>query len=337
MTDTSVSIDSSTPSLASLHISGQENQNDSNWSLSANSSTISIGRSFTNDVILPFSWISRRHGMLQVDKDQHYSIIDLGSANGTFVNRQMIHAPTRLHSGDIITMGSTTLIFQQTELPTPSVDDTESFDDQTAIFLQKEIVSVLVCDIRNYTSLSETIGDKRISDLLQLWSRVVSKAVDDNNGRVDKFIGDAVMAVWSDGDGYGQATSALRAAAEIQYLTQALGKRFKEIDTPLCTWVALNTGKAILGNMGVNNNRDYTIIGDVVNLAFRFEELAPQINCDVVIGESSYRHLADGDQFFKPHTVTVRGKSERLHCYGCKFAGLYAFLSAESEKKRAVS
>ncbi len=337
MTEPSCNIDSLTSSLASLHISGQENQNDSNWSLSTNSSTISIGRSFTNDVILPFSWISRRHGMLQVDKDQHYSIIDLGSANGTFVNRQMIHAPTRLHSGDIITMGSTTLIFQQTELAVTAVDDTESFDDQTAIFLQKEIVSVLVCDIRNYTSLSETIGDKRISDLLQFWSRVVSKAVDDNNGRVDKFIGDAVMAVWSDGDGHDQTTSALRAAAEIQYLTQALGKRFKEITTPLYTWVALNTGKAILGNMGVNNNRDYTIIGDVVNLAFRFEELAPQINCDVVIGENSYRHLKGGDGFFNPHTVAVRGKSEQLHCYGCKFTDLYAFLSAASEKNSPVS
>ena len=312
----------------SLHISGQESRDDSSWSFSGNS-TISVGRSFSNDVILPYTWISRRHAMLQLGENNSCSIVDLGSSNGTFVNQQLIQGLTRLNSGDVIAMGSTILVFQQESEPVePEEDQQQDIDDQTVIFLQKEIVSVLVCDIRNYTNLSEEIGDKRISDLLKFWSKAVSDAVIDNGGRVDKFIGDAVMAVWSEGEGDRQVAGALRAAAEIQYMTKAIGKRLKEIKHPLQVWISLNTGQAILGNIGVSNNRDYTIVGDVVNVAFRLEEIASRLKRDLVIGETSYNYLKDASRFFTLYTVNLRGKADPLNCYGATFAQLYKLLAA---------
>ena len=318
----------SSASHVSLHISGQEGQEDSCWSFSGNT-TISIGRSFSNDVILPYTWVSRRHAMLQVGEDNCCSLIDLGSSNGTFVNQQHLHGLTILKSGDIITMGSTTLVFQQESEAGELVnDETQELDDQTVIFLQKETVSVLVCDIRSYTALSEDIGDSRISDLLTMWSKVVSGAVHDNGGRVDKFIGDAVMAVWGEEDGAQQVNGALRAAAEIQYLTGAIGKRMKGIERTLEVWVSLNTGQAILGNLGVSNNRDYTIVGDVVNVAFRLEEIASGLKRDIVIGERSYNSLKNGSNFFTPYTVNIRGKSEPLKCYGCNFEELYQLIAS---------
>ncbi len=308
-----------------LHIEGQGDQEESSWPLRGDS-TIGIGRSFTNDVILPDSSISRRHSMLQVDGDCNYTILDMGSANGTFVNRKMIQGPTLLHSGDTISLGSIKLIFQQDKQPLLNEEDTvEDAGEQTAIFLQKETVSVLICDIRGYTSLAEEIGDKQISSLLQLWSRAVSKVVEENGGRVDKFIGDAVMAVWSDQDGPRQTDCALRAAGEIQYLTNAVGKRLN-IQRSLQVWVSLNTGPGIQGNIGVSHNRDYTIVGDVVNVAFRLEEIASQLKSDVLVGENSFQHLTLPEEHFTPHTVTIRGKSEQFQCYGCSFAQLYRYL-----------
>jgi adenylate cyclase len=310
---------------ATLHISGQPEGDDSTWVLTADNT--SIGRGQGNDIILPYSWISRRHSMLQADERNTYTIIDVGSANGTLVNDKLIHTPTELSSGDTVSMGNTTLTFiQEEENIFPLRNNDEHLED-TVVFLQKKAVSILVCDIRGYTALSEQLGADQIGRLLQLWCKAVSKVVTDNGGQVDKFIGDAVMAVWSDGDGSTQVIRALIAADEMQRLTEELGSRFSEIKHPLRLWTALNSGEAVLGNIGVTSNRDYTIVGDTVNVAFRLEDQTSRLNSDVVIGEASYHHLPALQSPFRLHIVDIRGKSEPFKCYGCNSDELRRFVS----------
>ena len=310
---------------ATLNISNQAEGNDNKWVLAAD--TITIGRSLCNDIVLPYSWISRRHSMIQKDENNTCTIVDLGSTNGTLVNHKLIHFPATLSSGDIVTLGDTNLTFTQETEPDIPEQGCEFPPDETVVCLQRKIVCILVCDIRSYTALSEQLGVARIGELLQLWCKAMSDIVTKNGGEVDKFIGDAVLAVWKDGDSLSRVIQALTAADEMQRLTAELGNRFTEIQQPLRLWTALNTGEAVVGNIGVAGNRDYTIIGDAVNVAFRLEEQASRLNCDVVIGESCCHHLPEQTNVFRLYTVDIRGKSQPFRCYGCNYEELHRFIS----------
>ena len=299
--------------------------NDNRWTLAADK--ITIGRSQCNDIVLPYSWVSRQHAMIQRDENNTYTIIDLGSSNGTLVNHRLIHAPVKLATGDIVTMGNTDLIFtQETGCCTQEQSDRLP-DDETVVCLQLKSVCILVCDIRSYTALSEQLGAERIGELLRLWYKAMSDVVTEHGGEVDKFIGDAVLAVWSRENGQPQVLQALSAADKMQRLTEELGRRFTEIKEPLCLWTALNAGEAVVGNIGVASNRDYTIIGDAVNVAFRLEDQASHLHSDVVIGETVCRYLPEQTDTFHLYTVDIRGKKDPFRCYGCTYDELHRFVS----------
>lgn len=314
-----------TPQAATLHVFNSSEAREK-WVLAADN--IGIGRSLGNDIVLPYSWVSRRHAMIQKDENDTYTILDLGSANGTLLNHKLILAPVKLATGDIITMGNTELIFTQETAPDTLKHSAEFPVDETVVCLQQKRVCILVCDIRSYTALSEQLGVERIGELLRLWYKAMSDIVTENGGEVDKFIGDAVLAVWSGEDGQAQVVQALTAADKMQKQTAELGKYFPEIKEALCLWTALNTGDAVVGNIGVASNRDYTIIGDSVNVAFRLEEQASRLHSDVVIGETAYRYLPEPTATFHLYTIDIRGKKNPFRCYGCTYDALSRFISA---------
>jgi adenylate cyclase len=78
---------------------------------------------------------------------------------------------------------------------------------------------------------------------------------------------------------------------------------------------AVNSGEAVMGNIGVDGQRDFTIVGDVVNVAFRLQEITSRQKIDVILGEKTYRQLTDASPYFTPQTYTVRGKTESLPAY----------------------
>lgn len=299
------------------------------WPLSGKN-TFQIGRESTsNDITLPFSWVSRKHAMIQVEENGSHNLIDLGSANGTFVNGKRIYTPTTLHTDDIIKIGNTSLSFFQNEdvIPNTSIlqDDT---DDKTVAFVQKEIVTILICDIHDFTRLSEIIGDKGISNLLQHWTSKVADLVRKHDGIIDKFIGDAVMALWAGGEDLQHSIyQALTTALEIDALTQRLGKEIPNIPWPLRTGAALNTGEARMGNLGVDGQRDFTVVGDVVNVAFRLEEkTSKDAKLDVIMGPETASRIKNADQYFTTNEYSFKGKEETVKAYGCSFEGVEKYL-----------
>ncbi|MFZ5762057.1 MAG: FHA domain-containing protein [Thermodesulfobacteriota bacterium] len=298
------------------------------WDLRAKA-TYTIGREQGNDILLPFSWVSRRHAMIQVESNGRHNLIDLGSANGTMVNGRRVLTPTRLHPGDRIGIGKTVLLFAQSgeeEMTSPTVYG--AAEERTVAFVEKETVTILICDIHDYTKLSELLGDRKVSALLQSWTAGVSQIVGRHEGMVDKFIGDAVMALWSGGSGTAHAIrQALRTALAIAAFTHGLKKSYPELPWPLKIGAALNTGEAMVGNIGVNGKRDFTVVGDVVNVAFRLESRTnAEQGLDLIMGAEAAAHLADLAPHFTPHRFTVRGKSEPLETYGCSFKNLDAYL-----------
>ncbi len=292
--------------------------------------TYRIGRAAGNDLVLDNSWVSRQHAMLQIEENGTVNAIDLGSANGTLVNGHRIYNPTPLRSGDMIDIGGkSTLCFLQDYQVERTFSNDED-DEQTVAFTTKTKVTILICDIRKFTSLSEKIGDQKVSDIIKAWSQKANALVEAHHGRVDKFIGDAVMALWSDGESQSHTVHlALNCAAQIATMTTEVGAALRNLPWPLAIGAAVNSGEAVIGNVGVDGKRDHTVLGDAVNLAFRLEGLASSLGQDILIGADAAVLL---DQkllatFFTPCTHQVKGKSEPVLTYGCSFAQLRQYLA----------
>lgn len=302
------------------------------WNL-ADKNTFKLGRGPNNDIILPYSWISRKHTLIQRESGDIFQIIDLGSSNGTYLNNKKIHAPAILNNGDLITLGKTTIKFTQfLDNTAEEREEPEETLDMTVAYIQQEVVTILVCDIHDFTSLSETLGDKQISDLLQFWTKKIGAIIHKQDGLVDKFIGDAVMATWIGGDIGKGARNALRTALEISDVTKAMGEHIKQITMPLSIGAAVNTGQAMLGNMGVAGHRDSTVIGDVVNVAFRLESMTVRDKADIIIGEETARHLANSEEYFNRHSFALKGKTAKITALVGSFKQLQNYISAQKRQ-----
>jgi adenylate cyclase len=282
--------------------------------------TFRIGRHPENDFILQESWISRRHAMIQQEANQHYHIIDLGSANGTFVNGSRIVTPTPLHTGDIIALGKTEMIFNHQSAPKLKPASMQNLGDETIAFVNKQRVTILVCDIHRYTELSEAVGNEQISKLLLDWNKKATKIIRNYKGQVDKFIGDAVLAFWLQDDP-DHLEKVLAAAMDINKVTAELGLKL-HFPWPLTTGAAINTGTIMLGNLGADGSRDFTMVGDAVNVAFRLESQTEANSKEVILGPKTYEELKRHHDLFTPQPFILKGKNDTVQGYTTTFKKL---------------
>ena len=317
-----------TPAVSAyLDLLNSDGSNGRQWKL-AGKTTYRVGRDLTSDINLSFSWISRKHAMIQVEENGGHYLIDLGSANGTFVNGKRIYTPVNLKTGDLIKVGNTSLSFRQEGKIRQPAQACGDMDDNTVAFVQKKIVTILICDIHDYTRLSELLADNRISELLQFWSGKVNTLVRENEGVVDKFIGDAVMAVWAGAQSVEHSImQALKTAYQISVLTRRICLKIPDLPWELKVGAAVNTGEAMMGNIGVDGRRDFTVVGDMVNVAFRLESLTSQKDgLDLIMGSEAATYLTGLEQFFSIKEDAVKGRKEPVLSYGCSFSQLKGYL-----------
>lgn len=184
---------------------------------------------------------------------------------------------------------------------------------------QRKLVTVLFADVSGFTALAETLDHELVSSVINsLWSRV-DKAIQDHGGRIDKHIGDAVMAL------FGTPTAreddperAIRAALQIQTEIQAWKQEFnqsgameKSHSRNIQLRIGINTGPALLGIMGTIG--EYTAIGNTVNLANRLESAAPVGG--ILISHDTYRHVRGLFDVTVLDPITVKGKSAPIQVY----------------------
>jgi adenylate cyclase len=131
----------------------------------------------------------------------------------------------------------------------------------------KKDVSVLFSDVRKFSTIAEQLAPEEIVKLVNVYFNLQTQVIESHNGIVDKFMGDQIMAIFQ---GHDMADDALRAAVEIQRKIRLLNQeRQAEKKVVLEMGIGINNGPAVLGNMGSTNRMDYTVIGDVVNVASR--------------------------------------------------------------------
>lgn len=299
-----------------------------------------IGRSDDNNFVLPDRWISRNHAMLQCMENGEFYLIDLGSRNGSFVNGRRVSVPVTLHNGDLLTFGQTELQFYcPTPDLTPGDANSANMDSQdftaTATLHIRRLISVMVVDIRDFTIMTRQIDEKVLSEAIGTWFRRAGEIIGQHGSWVDKYIGDAVMAVWihgAKGVRSEEMIQILQSVSALAKMTSTLHEQFP-LPFPLRIGAGLNTGFAMVGNTGSGDRPDYTALGDTVNAAFRFESSTKQLGLDIALGETMYQYLeafGASEQFFKRYTVRMKGYETPITTHAGTFSDLDRFLKVHA-------
>ncbi|RBW62569.1 adenylate/guanylate cyclase domain-containing protein [Ruegeria sp. A3M17] len=175
-------------------------------------------------------------------------------------------------------------------------------------------ISVLFCDVTGFTGLSEKLGPK-IAQLMEPFFSAASTAIAHNGGTIDKFMGDAVMAFWgAPRKDANHAENACRAALDLVAAVDASGIEDDD-GTPLRVRIGLNSGEALVGNIGSEQRLNYTAIGDVVNVASRLEGANKDYGTLILIGPETRQQAAGTIVVRELDTLTVFGRVEELVVY----------------------
>ncbi len=175
---------------------------------------------------------------------------------------------------------------------------------------EKRICTFLFTDVRGFTNLSEKLKPEEVTDIMNKVLTVQVECIQAHGGMVDKFIGDACMAIFNaplDLDEHEQ-----RAVACARDMRTAIRMLQKELPEPIAIGIGVNTGEAIIGNMGSNTRFDYSAIGDAVNTAARLESATKEAGVDLLIGESTRKKVPDATFCKKMY---VKGKKKALKVY----------------------
>lgn len=297
-----------------------------------------LGRGSENDIPFADKCASRNHAMLQLVGESSYFLIDLGSRNGSFVNGRRVTIPVSLKNGDLITLGETNLEFHCSEITTtPDTESTQNDENTdaiaTAMLHRRQLITVLVVDIRDFTKLTQQMDEHILSEAIGTWFRRAGQIIDRHGSWVDKYIGDAVMTVWiheteknSDTVATQDMLKVYRALYELYEMSNNLNQEF-DLPFPLRVGAGINTGYAMVGQMGTSRHPDYTALGDTVNSAFRLESSTKQLGMDVAIGSVTYSHTPYAAVLlpFKQYSVELKGYSAPTITYAGTFGdlGLY--------------
>lgn len=183
---------------------------------------------------------------------------------------------------------------------------------------RKQEITVLFSDIRGFTSISEKLDAQKLADLLNNYLTEMTKIVFRNQGTLDKYIGDAVMAFWgAPFEDHGHAAKAGRAALEMLTKLAEMQKVWIRDGLPaLEIGVGLNTGVASVGNMGSHLRYGYTALGDAVNLASRLEGLNKEYGTRILLSEFAFRAARAPDFVFREvDVIRVKGKEQPVAIY----------------------
>jgi adenylate cyclase len=196
---------------------------------------------------------------------------------------------------------------------------------------QRKEISVLFSDIAGFTTISEKTPPETLALLLNKYLTRMTKLVFKFNGVLDKYIGDAVMAFWgapiSDPD---HAFKACETAMEMQREIQNVKQDWKEYaDADFGVRIGINSGEAVVGNMGSEMRFDYSLLGDTVNLGSRLEGINKEYGTKVMISEFTYEKVKGRVAVRLIDVVAVKGKERGVAIYELMGIGMGNFEQAE--------
>src|SRR2546421_2434497 len=235
----------------------------------------SIGRSPKSSIVLDSPKASRRHCIINLQNVGEFWLIDLGSSNGTFLNKRRVHQPVRLCDMDQITVGDSPFTFRQPEEITSELRTTIA--QQTIRETANIPVWLLVADIENFTPLSRSMVSDKLALLVGSWDASCKTIVEEQHGEIDKYLGDGFLAYWHDDE-----KSAENLAAGLGQLKQLQKNepRFR---------LVLHYG--LVSSGGMRSMGEESLIGKEVIFVFRMEKLAGSLGISLLVSSAAKTKL----------------------------------------------
>jgi adenylate cyclase len=178
-------------------------------------------------------------------------------------------------------------------------------------------VTVLICDLRGFTPLAETLEPEALTELLNSYFSEMVEAVTAHGGMVDKFMGDAVMAVFGLSDDIGDsAAAAVATALEMQTRLHGFNQRQREAGAPVLTnGVGIHCGEVVAGYIGSADRLEFTVIGPTVNLAARIENETRAPNPPILFSAAVAERAGGLAAFQKIGSFKPKGVSGEIDLY----------------------
>ena len=176
---------------------------------------------------------------------------------------------------------------------------------------EKKYCTFLFTDVRGFTNLSEKLEPEQVTEIMNKVLTAQVTCIQAHGGMVDKFIGDACMAIFNaplDLDEHEK-----RAVACAQDMRTAIKQLQKELPEPIAIGIGVNSGEAVIGNMGSDTRFDFSGIGDAINIAARLESATKEVGEDILIGHETAKSVDFSLKLLKP--IKVKGKSKPLAIY----------------------
>lgn len=200
-----------------------------------------------------------------------------------------------------------------TYVPPELVDEMVKDPDSYSMKATTKELTVMFCDMRGFTKMSETMEPTQLQALLNSVFSRLTDLIRGNRGTIDKYMGDCVMAFWgAPVDTPEHAELAVKTALEMSNAVRRINEEHKTKGLPeIGIGIGLNTGTMCVGDMGSDIRRSYTVIGDAVNLGSRLEGLSKTYGVDIVVSEST-RKLASDFAWQELDKVRVKGKDQAV-------------------------
>lgn len=178
-------------------------------------------------------------------------------------------------------------------------------------------MSVLFCDIRSFTTISERLTASRLKTMLNAFFTPMTRIIFEHRGTIDKYVGDMIMAFWgAPVQDEHHARHAITAALTMLETTEAMKPEFAASGLPeVNIGIGINTGLMNVGDMGSEYRRAYTVLGDSVNLASRLEGTTKYYGVGLVVGESTRTQAGDYFVYRELDRVRVKGKAQAITVY----------------------
>lgn len=270
-----------------------------------------IGRSAECQVLMPDPRVSRRHAMIR-KQDGGFHLFDLGSFNGSYLNGVRVTAARKLESGDLLNFADHEYVFNQDE--TEEVAQTlEDLGGSTIALIRYAPVIILVSDIKGFTALSEKIPPDDLAQIIGGWYADCEEILAGHGATVDKFIGDCVLAYWTEVSPKTQKAALLAAKDLEDACSNIYNSRtdvFEGAGAEFGSGLALHVGKVAYGGM---SQGEFTLVGDPVNLTFRLEGMTRELDYSVLVsGDFAKEWPEVRDYCKKLGNYRVKGRDQEV-------------------------
>ena len=247
------------------------------WPLEAN---CAIGRSPSNRIVLSDRKVSRRHAVVHRQNVSEFWLVDLGSANGSYINDLRVSLPQRLNDGDVMTVGDHDLVFRQEQSATDdAADEASQMSSLTFVEVRSTECWMLLADIEGSTKLAARYAPADWALLVGRWAGSCRQVVELHGGVINKYLGDGFLAIWPVKDN------------ETDHLSGALNGLFelqKAASPPFR--LVLHRGEVFSGGGG--SLGEDNLSGLELVMLFRMEKLAGSLKAKFLCSDHAQKGLA---------------------------------------------